>query len=325
MLTNYWIVSGLLLGLGQVLGLQEMGVASQLGARLGVATKVLTVLLVAGAAGAVLIGREFRLPAALLQAGAIGGAIALMVVSYTLGRPAPHAVEAASPALADSGRPNIVLIVMDTVHADHSGGLRLRSRHHSKSARPGPDGMVYTDATSAADITLTTHASLFTGMYPSWHGSYCDPPAAYGRALSSAYPTIAELLHRRRLSDNRRRRQPLPARGFRAGARLRWVPHSTSRAGAGRPQPLHAAPRHAAGTKSCRRHGAVRPAVRLGEDINTALFVYSVEHPPRAAHRFSSSSTTWTRIFPTCRPRHTTLRYPGRRPRITQDDLEDEQ
>ena len=37
-LTNYWIVSGLLLGFGQVLGLREMGVASQLGARLGMAS-----------------------------------------------------------------------------------------------------------------------------------------------------------------------------------------------------------------------------------------------------------------------------------------------
>ena len=33
-------------------------------------------------------------------------------------------------------------------------------------------------------------------MYPSWHGAYCDPQnAAYGRAISSAYPTMAELLH----------------------------------------------------------------------------------------------------------------------------------
>jgi hypothetical protein len=34
-LTNYWIVSGLLLGIGQLIGLREMGVAGQLGARLG--------------------------------------------------------------------------------------------------------------------------------------------------------------------------------------------------------------------------------------------------------------------------------------------------
>jgi hypothetical protein len=31
-LTNYWVVSGLLLGFGQELGFQEMGLASQLGA-----------------------------------------------------------------------------------------------------------------------------------------------------------------------------------------------------------------------------------------------------------------------------------------------------
>jgi hypothetical protein len=40
-LTNYWIVSGLLLGIGQLIGLQVMGVAGQLGARLGVARLLL--------------------------------------------------------------------------------------------------------------------------------------------------------------------------------------------------------------------------------------------------------------------------------------------
>ena len=67
-LTNYWIVSGLLLGFGQVLGLQEMGVASQLGARLGVAS-----IAARGASGgqaprrSVFLGRKFRLPAAPLR------------------------------------------------------------------------------------------------------------------------------------------------------------------------------------------------------------------------------------------------------------------
>ena len=49
-LTNYWIVSGLLLGLGQVLGLREMGVANQLGARLGLASIALAASLLGSAA-----------------------------------------------------------------------------------------------------------------------------------------------------------------------------------------------------------------------------------------------------------------------------------
>src|SRR5262245_5421621 len=44
-LTNYWMISVLLLGLGQVLGLREMGVAGQLGARLDVATWLLAAFL----------------------------------------------------------------------------------------------------------------------------------------------------------------------------------------------------------------------------------------------------------------------------------------
>ncbi len=186
-LTNYWVVSGLLLGFGQMLGLQEMGVASQLGARLGVASNALAVLLVAGAAGSVLIGRKFRLPAAPLQSGAIGGALLLMAISYALGRPAPASVEAASTALVGGGRPNVLLIVMDTVQADHLAVYGYERDTTPNLRELARDSMVYTEAMSASDITLTSHASLFTGMYPSWHGAYCDPQnAAYGRALSSA-------------------------------------------------------------------------------------------------------------------------------------------
>src|SRR5713101_343812 len=87
-LTNYWIVSGLLLGFGQVLGFQEMGFAGQLGARLGVATWLLAAFLLGLAATSVFVGRKFQLPAAPLRNGAIGGAAFLLVASYALGRPA---------------------------------------------------------------------------------------------------------------------------------------------------------------------------------------------------------------------------------------------
>jgi arylsulfatase A-like enzyme len=324
-LTNYWIVSGLLLGLGQVLGLQEMGVASQLGARLGVVSKLVTFLLVAGAAGSVLIGRRFRLPAALLQAGAIGGAVLLMVVSYALGRPAPSAVEAASPALAGSDRPNVLLIVMDTVHADHLAVYGYQRDTTPNLRDLARDSMVYTEAMSASDITLTSHASLFTGMYPSWHGAYCDPQnAAYGRALSSAYPTIAELLHRGGYQTT----------GVAANLYLRadfGLERGFDRFDIPRPVPVLAAE-----NGFMLRHGVRRGLslvfdtaqfdrlYAMGEDINTAFFA-ELSSPAKTGAPVFTFVNYMDAHFPYLPPAPYDARYPGRRTGMTQDDLEEEQ
>src|ERR1035441_5158495 len=168
-LTNCWIVSGLLLGFGQELGLKGMGVASQLGAPLGKATIILAALLLGGVAAAVFLGRRFRLPAAPLRYGAIGGAALLMLASYALGRPASSNAEAGSPALAGTNRPNILLVVMDTVQAAH-----LAVYGYDRDTTPNlrdlaRDSMVYREAMSASDITPTSHASLFTGMRSEEH------------------------------------------------------------------------------------------------------------------------------------------------------------
>ena len=110
------------------------------------------------------------------------------------GRPQPRRSRITGPC--GHGRPNVLLIVMDTVHADHLAVYGYERDTTPNLRDLARDSMVYTNAISASDITLTSHASLFTGMYPSWHGAYCDPQnAAYGRAISNAYPTVAELLH----------------------------------------------------------------------------------------------------------------------------------
>jgi arylsulfatase A-like enzyme len=324
-LTNYWIVSGLLLGFGQVLGLAEMGVASQLGARLGVASKVLTVLLVAGAAGSVLMGRRFRLPGTLLRTGAIGGAVLLMAISYALGRPAAPAVEAASPSLAGSDRPSVLLIVMDTVRGDHLGVYGYERDTTPNLRDLARDSMVYTEAMSASDITLTSHASLFTGMYPSWHGAYCDPQnAAYGRALSSTYPTIAELLHKGGYQTT----------GVAANLYLRvafGLERGFDRFHIPRPVPILAAE-----NGFMLRHGLRRGLslvfdtaqfdrlYAMAEDINTALFG-ELSDPSHAGAPVFTFVNYMDAHFPYLPPAPYDMRYPGRRRGMTQDDLEVEQ
>ena len=324
-LTNYWVVSGLLLGFGQLLGLREMGVANQLGARLGIASLALTALLLGVTAASVLFGRKFRLPAVPLRFGAIGGALLLILVSYTLGRPAQNRVEAASTPLAPTGRPNVLLIVMDTVHADHLAAYGYQRDTTPNLRELARDSMLYTNAISASDITLTSHASLFTGMYPSWHGAYCDPQnAAYGRAISNSYPTVAELLHSAGYQTS----------GVAANLYLRadfGLERGFDRFRIPRPVPLLAA------ENAFMLRGALRRGLStvfdtaqfdrlyaLGEDINSELFadLAAFSKPGAPAFIFVNYMDAH---FPYVPPSPYDARYPGRRPGMTQDDLESEQ
>lgn len=66
--------------------------------------------------------------------------------------------------------PNIVLIVMDTARADvfaqDDGEIA------PNLAEIASNGTTYTQAFSAAPWTLPSHASIFTGLYPSKHGAH---------------------------------------------------------------------------------------------------------------------------------------------------------
>ena len=69
-----------------------------------------------------------------------------------------------------TSRPNVILIVMDTVRADHLPGWgypRKTTRcldEFSKSA------IVFKQAISASPWTLPSHVSMFSGLYPTEHG-----------------------------------------------------------------------------------------------------------------------------------------------------------
>ena len=69
-------------------------------------------------------------------------------------------------------RPNVVLVVMDT----------MRNRSASEDVTPTladlrRGGTGFTNAFSTAPWTVPSHASLFTGTYPSRHGTHGDHPA----------------------------------------------------------------------------------------------------------------------------------------------------
>jgi len=71
-------------------------------------------------------------------------------------------------------KPNVILIVMDTARADH-----FSSYGYYRQTTPNLDniarrGVLFENAFSAAPWTPPSHASIFTGKYPSHHGTTGD-------------------------------------------------------------------------------------------------------------------------------------------------------
>ncbi|HEV7428329.1 MAG TPA: sulfatase, partial [Thermoanaerobaculia bacterium] len=87
-------------------------------------------------------------------------------------------------------RPNVLIITVDTLRADHLGcyGFALaRTPAIDKLAR---ESVRFTDAISSAPITMPAHSSIFTGLFPVAHGVRDN--GAY--ALGENAVTLAERL-----------------------------------------------------------------------------------------------------------------------------------
>jgi arylsulfatase A-like enzyme len=108
--------------------------------------------------------------------------------------PAPKMKEPAA-SLARLNLPNVILIVMDTVRADHLS-LYGYERETCPSLRAlAEEAVTFTRAISPSNTTLPSHASLFTGLYPRQHGAHRKPPDfPEGRPLLDEFETIAEVL-----------------------------------------------------------------------------------------------------------------------------------
>ncbi|PWU10427.1 MAG: hypothetical protein C5B51_04305 [Terriglobia bacterium] len=197
-LSSPWVISALLLGVGEELVILEIPTARQLGVPVDFWAIVMGGLLALLVGTSVVVGRmvhgRFSLSAAWKPASAV--ILVLLVFGselLTSGRSGPVQASAAEPA--SSKEPNVLLIVLDTVRADHLSIYGYPRETTPNLAQLARDSELYTHAISAADFTLSSHASLFTGLYPSWHGAYCQPPdAGFGRRMDEHVPTLAEIL-----------------------------------------------------------------------------------------------------------------------------------
>lgn len=88
--------------------------------------------------------------------------------------------------------PNVFLITIDTLRADH-----IHCYGYDKVATPAldsiaRDGVRFTQAFTPSPLTNTSHTSILTGLLPSSHGV-----TDFGVPLATSYPTAAELFRHR--------------------------------------------------------------------------------------------------------------------------------
>ena len=71
---------------------------------------------------------------------------------------------------AATDHPNIILITIDTLRADHLGCYGYKQNTSPNIDRLASRGMIFRNAFATAPITLPSHASILTGLYPAHHG-----------------------------------------------------------------------------------------------------------------------------------------------------------
>ena len=96
---------------------------------------------------------------------------------------------AASPVPAATPLPDIFLVTIDTLRADHVHCYGYANGSTPALDALAKDGIRFVQAFTPSPITNTSHASILTGLLPSSHGV-----TDFAVPLSTAHPTVAELL-----------------------------------------------------------------------------------------------------------------------------------
>jgi arylsulfatase A-like enzyme len=190
-LTNPWVVSLLLL-CGPWISREALHEQSAL-------VKTAVSLIALGAlAGIAALWHRLRSERPIVMRRKAATVVAVSAVFWGLAEMSSTGTKARAnqaPSQSTPGTPNILLITMDTVRADHLSvyGYERDTTPYLRKFAGG--ATVYTNAVAASDMTLPSHASIFTGLYPSWHGAYAAAPDfVYGRPLPSTAVTLAEML-----------------------------------------------------------------------------------------------------------------------------------
>ncbi len=152
-------------------------------------------LLTAGAAGWLItgIGRRFFQgeTARRLRNGAI--ALLIFAVVFLLGMvfAARRAGAGLGPLAGKRANPpaNVIILLVDSLRPDHLSAYGYPLPTSPAIDRLAREGVLFRRCYAASNWTVPTHASIFTGLYPSTHGAY----SLYS-TLDSAIPTLAQVL-----------------------------------------------------------------------------------------------------------------------------------
>ena len=103
----------------------------------------------------------------------------------------PEIAIAPPSGAAPVGAPDVVLIVLDTVRAADMSSYGYKRATTPTFDALAKEGALFLDATAPSTWSLPSHASLFTGLFPSAHGAHEE-----SRVLSTDVPTLGEVLGR---------------------------------------------------------------------------------------------------------------------------------
>jgi len=93
-------------------------------------------------------------------------------------------------ALAGNPAPNVVVITIDTLRADHVGCYGYKQIHTPNIDALAADGVRFERAYTPVPVTLPAHTTIFTGTYPMLSGMH-DFSA---NKLNPQQPTLASVL-----------------------------------------------------------------------------------------------------------------------------------
>lgn len=130
-------------------------------------------------------------------ATASGAAVVATLAAVSLVGPDPPRQAETMTAPTRTRSPNVLFVTLDTVRADHLslyGYPRDTTPHLRRFAE---SATVYTRVIAPSNMTLATHASLFTGLAASEHRAHYDAGRPAGRPLGTAMPTLAEIFVKR--------------------------------------------------------------------------------------------------------------------------------
>jgi arylsulfatase A-like enzyme/Tfp pilus assembly protein PilF len=85
---------------------------------------------------------------------------------------------------------NVLLVSLDTVRPDHLGCYGNTDIETPNTDRIAAEGFVFTDAMTSVPLTLPSHASILTGLYPISHGARINGTFT----LADRFTTLAEVL-----------------------------------------------------------------------------------------------------------------------------------